>query len=241
MTTRREFLALAGSTMALAGCSALPQRAMVSPRKGSTILFQGDSITDNFRARNLTTANQPRALGAGYPFLIASAVLRERPDLDLRFFNRGVSGDRVPQLTARWQTDALDLKPDVLSVLIGVNDFWHIKLGKSNDTAAAYEREYTSLLERTRAALPEVTLIVMEPFVLRIGHVDSSWFPEFDARRAAARNVAHSVGATLVPLQEMFDKLAARTGPADWAEDGVHPAPAGHAAIAQQWRDVVGI
>lgn len=213
----------------------------MSPRKGGTILFQGDSITDNFRARNLAAANQPRALGAGYPFLIASAALRERPELDLRFFNRGVSGDRVPQLTARWQTDALDLKPDVLSVLIGVNDFWHIKLGKSNDTAAAYEREYASLLERTRAALPEVTLIVMEPFVLRTGHVDSSWFPEFDNRRAIARNIARNIGAIFVPLQEMFDKLAARTGPADWAEDGVHPTPAGHAAIAQQWRDVVGI
>ena len=147
-----------------------------------------------------------------------------------------MSGNKVPDLEQRWTADTLDLKPDVLSILVGVNDFWH-KLGRGyTGTVVDYEHQYAALLDETRRALPEVRLIVLEPFVLRCGAVDDRWFPEFEQRRAAAERVAQQARATFVPLQSVFDDLARRATPQYWAADGVHPTPAGHAVIAERWR-----
>jgi lysophospholipase L1-like esterase len=239
--TRREFVTLAG---ALAGATLWPASTLAGrprapaerPADGAVILFQGDSITDAGRDRSLASANEARALGSGYPLLAASAALAAHPDLALRFYNRGVSGDKVPDLAARWAVDTLALAPDVLSILIGVNDFWH-KLGKGyTGTVQDYEDQYAALLDETRRALPRVRLIVLEPFVLRCGAVDDRWFPEFDQRRTAAERVAHRVGAAFVPLQRVFDDLARKVLPQYWAADGVHPTPAGHAVLAERWR-----
>ncbi len=205
------------------------------------ILFQGDSITDGGRDRRVAAPNVAGALGTGFPLLIASSVLRAAPDRGWQFFNRGVSGDKVPDLQARWSTHTLALKPDILSVLVGVNDFWHKLLKGYTGTTADYESEYVALLAATRQAMPTVRIIVLEPFVLRHGVVRASWFPEFDERRAAAARVASRVGATFVPLQEAFSAASARTGPAYWTADGVHPTPAGHALIAERWRAAAGI
>jgi lysophospholipase L1-like esterase len=128
------------------------------------------------------------------------------------------------------------LAPDVLSILIGVNDFWHKLSSGYTGTVEDYEHQYIALLDDTRRALPRVRLIVLEPFVLRCGAVDDRWFPEFDQRRAAAEQVARRAGAAFVPLQQVFNDLARRSTPQYWAADGVHPTPAGHAAIAEQWR-----
>jgi lysophospholipase L1-like esterase len=233
--TRREFVAV---TSALAGAARWPATAAVTPPSpaGTVVLFQGDSITDCGRDRAVSEANSARALGTGYPLLVASALLAAEPGRALQFYNRGVSGNKVPDLKQRWTTDTLDLKPDVLSILVGVNDFWH-KLGNGyTGTVQDYEEQYSALLAETRQALPKVRLIVLEPFVLRCGAVDDRWFPEFDQRRAAAERVAARAGATFVALQAMFDKRARKDQPQYWAADGVHPTPAGHAAIAEQWR-----
>ncbi len=155
---------------------------------------------------------------------------------DAPVYNRGVSGNTVPDLAQRWAADTLDLRPDVLSILIGVNDFWHKLGGGYTGTVQDYEDQYTALLERTRLALPQVRLVVLEPFVLRCGAVDDRWFPEFDARRAVAARVAAHARATFVPLQAVFDERARAIPPQYWAADGVHPTPAGHAVIAEQWR-----
>jgi lysophospholipase L1-like esterase len=167
-------------------------------------------------------------------------LLRRHPDAAWRFFNRGVGGDRIPELHARWAEDTIALKPDVLTVLVGVNDFWHTKMGRYAGTTADFESGYVSLLEQTRRALPSVRVMVLEPFVLPVGFVDDSWFPGFDERRAAAKRVAGRMGATFVPLQAQFDALAVRTGPAYWAADGVHPTPAGHEVIADQLVALLG-
>jgi lysophospholipase L1-like esterase len=243
MTDRREFLGLTAAALAAATLPACSTHhtSTAAPRLNETVLFQGDSITDNFRTRNVTTANTAHGLGSGYPFLVAAALLREKPAMKLRFFNRGVSGDRVPQLVERWQKDTLELRPDILSVLIGVNDLWHKMMGRSKGTPEEYETEYRSLLERTRETLPDVRLIVMEPFVLQTGHVKDTWMAEFEVRRNAAARVAAAVSALFVPLHDMFQKLAKTTEPTDWLYDGVHPTAAGHFAIAEQWRNVVGI
>ncbi len=238
MSSRREFVRTAG---ALIGASLLPSvvRAETSRRaraEGSVVLFQGDSITDSGRNRTNAAPNNAGALGTGYPLLVASAVLNEHPDAGLQFFNRGVSGDKVPDLDQRWETDTLALKPDVLSILVGVNDFWHKLLNGYTGTVSDYEEQYNALLDRTRTALPSVRFIILEPFVLRTGAVTAQWFPEFDQRRAAAERVATRAKATFLPLQSMFDDLATKAPPAYWAADGVHPTPAGHAAIAARWR-----
>jgi lysophospholipase L1-like esterase len=233
--TRRDFLRSATGALLVA------RAPWPFSAASHVVLFQGDSVTDNYRNKTIVLANDQRALGAGYPFLIASAELRAHPDRDLAFYNRGVSGNKIPDLQARWQTDTLDLKPNVLSVLIGVNDFWHTMLNGYTGTLASYESSYVTLLEQTKSALPSVWLIVMEPAALRGKFVDDKWYPAFAGYQAAAKRVAQKVGATFVPLQHAFDEAAARTKPEDWLFDGVHPTPAGHALIAERWHKVIDI
>lgn len=238
LLTRREFVTATG---VLAGTTLAPDlrrsdALLAQATEGPVVLFQGDSITDCGRNRTVTDPNAPAALGSGYPFLVAAAALAAYPERALRFYNRGVSGNKVPDLQQRWADDALALKPTILSILIGVNDFWHKLDHGYTGTVADYERQFAALLEQTRSALPRVRVIVLEPFVLRCGAVDARWFPEFDERRAAAARVAGHAKATFVPLQKPFDALARRAGPAYWAADGVHPTPAGHAVIAEYWR-----
>lgn len=222
----------------MAGASHLPIGAVTNQAaaNGTVVLFQGDSITDAGRNRASADANSAGALGSGYPLLVTSAVLAARPGAALRFYNRGISGNKVPDLQQRWTTDTIDLKPDVLSILIGVNDFWHKLDHGYNGTVQDYEQQYNALLDATREALPRVHLIVLEPFVLRTGAVDARWFPEFDQRRAAAARVAARARATFVPLQTVFNQQTRSAPPEYWAADGVHPTPAGHAVIAEQWR-----
>ncbi len=236
--TRRDFVAAAGTAAAAIALDQIERTtALKEPgtrsHAGVTVLFQGDSITDSGRSRTKTEANADGALGNGYPLLIAAPLLRDAPKAGWRFLNRGISGNRVPDLQARWDADTIALAPDVLSVLIGVNDYWHTRDGNSSGTVADYERQFTTLLEGTRAALPALRILVLEPFVLRTGFVDDSWFPEFDARRAAALRVATRTRSTFVPLHDRFTAAARETGPEYWAHDGVHPSPAGHALIAE--------
>jgi lysophospholipase L1-like esterase len=240
--TRRQFLSTAGG---IVGLSLVPTRGAAQqaakPPADMVILFQGDSITDAGRDRSATEPNRADALGRGYPFLVASGALATHPDRSLVFHNRGISGNKVPDLRSRWEADALQLRPEVLSILIGVNDIWHKLNGRYSGTVQDYESEYDALLAQTRRTLPATRLVVLEPFVLRAGAVNDDWFPEFDQRRAAARRVAERAGAVFVPLQEMFDSRAMQAPPEYWAADGVHPTLAGHAAIADLWRATVGI
>ncbi len=210
---------------------------------GSVILFQGDSITDAGRDKKNQVANEKASLGHGYPSVIGAGLLADHADLDLQVYNRGISGHKVPDLAKRWDRDCIDLKPDVLSILIGVNDIWHKLNGRYDGTAEVYRDGFAALLERTQKALPDTTIVVCEPFVLKCGAVlKGEWFPEFDTRRAYAKEVATAAGTLWVPFQEMFDEaVAAGTEPEKWAKDGVHPSGEGHALMAKTWREVVGI
>src|SRR5688500_2453100 len=158
--TRREFVLVAAAALgtALAG-DVIP--ALAQPRTSQTILFQGDSITDASRNRTVAEPNVARALGTGYPLLIASDLLRERPERGYRFVNRGISGNKVPDLAQRWSSDALALAPDILSILIGVNDYWHHLLNGYPGTVKDYEDGYSALLELTRRELPQVRLVIL--------------------------------------------------------------------------------
>jgi lysophospholipase L1-like esterase len=208
---------------------------------GQRIVFQGDSITDAGRMRAAAAPNSPELLGQGYAGLCAWRLLADYPGLGLEIHNRGVSGNRVPDLDARWQHDCLALKPHLLSVLIGVNDLWHRLEGRAGGSIREYEQQYRTLVERTREALPDVRLVLCEPFTLRCGVVNRRWFPEFDELRAAAERVAVACGAIWVPFQSVFDDAVnAGTDPSYWAGDGVHPTPWGHQLLADAWLDCIG-
>ena len=244
---RRTFLTRSmAAGGALAAAAAFPQNRSVAAEKGelaphSVVLFQGDSITDAGRDRKRNGPNNWPGLGRGYPCILAGALLADYPRAQLKVYNRGISGNKVPDLDARWQEDAVELRPALLSILIGVNDIWHKLGGRYDGTVEDYETGYRALLKRTLKALPDVRIVICEPFVLRCGAVNDGWFPEFDQRRAAAKKLAEELSLTFVPFQSMFDAASKQAPPAYWAGDGVHPTPAGHALMAKTWREVVGL
>jgi lysophospholipase L1-like esterase len=216
----------------LVGCSTIkpaskdPMPAFVP---GSRILFQGDSITDGNRGRN---NDLNHILGHGYQALIASRFGADLPERNLTFMNRGISGDRVSGLLRRWQTDIIDLKPDILSILIGVNDL------NSGVLAERYEEQYDQLLSDTVKALPHVKLVLCEPFGLPVGGKKDTWetyHADLLVRQAIVAKLAEKYHAPVVCFQKMFED-AVRRAPADyWIWDGVHPTYAGHQLMADEW------
>lgn len=242
------FSSLASATARAAGTPEAPSTrkraaAGILLDKGDVILFQGDSITDVGRNRETQqVANDASGLGRGYAGKIARGLLEDHGDLELGIFNRGISGNKVPDLDRRWQKDALDLQPAVISILIGVNDIWHKLNKRYNGTPQVYRDGFAALLQRTRDALPDVQLVICEPFVLRCGAVKDSWFPEFEERRAFAQQVAEEAEALWVPFQEVFNAaVEAGSKPSHWAGDGVHPTDDGHTLMARTWREATGI
>ncbi|MEQ9407895.1 MAG: SGNH/GDSL hydrolase family protein [Fuerstiella sp.] len=242
---RRSFINLvtATGTAAWLHTSRCFAAEKISLAKEDVILFQGDSITDAGREKKMPVANA--GLGRGYPNFIATELRNDYPQLNLQIHNRGISGNKVPDLDKRWDKDCIQIKPRILSILIGVNDIWHMLNGRYDGTAATYRDGFTALLERTKEALPSTTLVICEPFVLMSGTVKENkdkWFPEFDTRRQFARQVSDQAGAIWVPFQTMFDDaVAAGTKPSELAGDGVHPTAAGHQLMAKTWRQTVGI
>ncbi len=211
-------------------------------RKDDVILFQGDSITDAGRDRSLTGPqdNECSGMGRGYAFFVAAMLKAAMPGSGLRFYNRGIGGDKSWQLAERWQTDCIALEPTLISILIGVNDTWH-GLGYPAETVTidCYNETYRKMLDVAADELPGVRFVLCEPFTLRCGEVTDRWFPEIDHRRAVVRRIAEDYQVPFVPFQTMFDQAAADTGPEYWAQDGVHPTIAGHMLMAQKWLHTV--
>ncbi len=197
--------------------------------EGTRILFQGDSITDGNRGRN---ADPNHILGHGYQAVVASRYGAELAERHLVFLNRGISGNRVTDLARRWQADTIELKPDILSILIGVND-----LG-AGVSAQSFETQYDQLLADTLKALPHVRLVLGEPFGLAVGGKKESW-PTYSAQLAERQAIVHRLAAKyhalVVRYQRMFEE-ATKRAPADyWIWDGVHPTYPGHQLMAQEW------
>jgi len=204
--------------------------------KGQTILFQGDSITDSGRKWDDQGFNTASNLGTGYPCLAGASMLNKYADLNLKVFNKGISGNKVFQLAERWDKDCLDLKPDVLSILIGVNDFWHKIEGNYNGTLEIYKNDYIALLERTMKSLPGVKLIICEPFAVNgIKAVTDKWYPDFLGYQKAAKEVATKFNASFIPYQSIFDEARKKAPGVYWTADGVHPTLAGAQLMAKAW------
>ena len=203
------------------------------------ILFQGDSITDVGRARD-----NNENVGRGYPHLLKAALNLREPQ-KYAIINKGISGNRIVDVYARIKADIINQAPDFMSLLIGVNDVWHEFSYKNGVDEAKFEKIYSMLIEEIREALPDIKILVMEPFALPASATQgelpdgSSKYDAFRAetekRAAAAKRVAEKYSLRFLPLQKLLDDAAASTTPEYWLSDGVHPTEAGHALIAREW------
>lgn len=243
--SRRKFLgtSLTGAALAIslpdivkAAMPTAPSAPKVQLADHDTILFQGDSITDAGRDKENNSPNSNRMLGNGYALLAAVNLLETHAAKQLSIYNKGISGNKVHQLDARWDKDCLTIKPNVLSILIGVNDYWHTLSSGYDGTIQVYRNDYRKLLDRTMEALPDVKLIIGEPFAVNhVKAVTDDWFPAFDEYRAAAREIADAYGAVFIPYQQVFDEAAKRAAPSYWTGDGVHTTLAGAQLMAEAW------
>ena len=210
--------------VAVARLHALDAIAAFTP--GAHILFQGDSITDGNRGRS---ADPNHILGHGFVFIIAARHGAAFPAMNFDFINRGVSGNTVLDLEKRWQKDTLDLKPDVLSIMIGVND------NGKGVPLDQYEQTYDKLISDARAANPQLKLVLCAPFVKPSGALNEG----IVKRQEIVAKLAQKHGAALVKFQPIFDE-AAKRAPADyWIWDNVHPTYRGHQLMADEWERVV--
>lgn len=208
--------------------------------ENDVVLFQGDSITDAGREKKKELPNNPASFGGGYAFLAASHLLNALPEKRLSIYNRGISGNKVFQLAGRWQKDCIDLKPNVLSILIGINDYWHFRNGKYDGTIETYQTDYRKLLEQTREKLPGIKLVICEPFAVPgTSAVDESWEKPVSEFRVAAKQLATDFGALWVPFQDVFNEALKHAPAKYWTHDGVHPAMPGAALMAEAWLKVV--
>ncbi len=209
-------------------------------REKSVVLFQGDSITDAGRDRKAQKPNHAGSFGGGYALMTAAGLLAEMPEKDLTIYNRGISGNKVFQLDGRWQEDCLDLKPDLLSILIGVNDYWHKRNAKYEGTVEVYERDYRALLKRTKEALPNVRLVICEPFAVEGGTaIGEGWQMEFEPYRKASKTLSKEFGTLFIPYHTIFREALKHAPAAYWSPDGVHPSMAGAQLMAKAWLEVV--
>ena len=221
----------------LSGIESLAEANFVRQRKTDhlTFLFQGDSITDGNRGRN----NDPNhIMGHGYAFSIASRAGAGFPEKQNVFYNRGISGNKITDLALRWQTDTLGLKPDILSILIGVNDMDSVIKQQNVVTVEKYEEIYRSLLTETRTQLPDCILVLCEPFILPVGRVKENWnafTDDMQKRQEAVNRLVKEFKTVFVPLQKIFNCATSRAAAEYWIWDGIHPAYSGHELITREW------
>lgn len=196
------------------------------------ILFQGDSITDAMRSYE-----SDAFCGVGYPTLVASELGYEAPG-EYEFINRGISGNRSVDLLARIKRDIINIEPDVMSILIGVNDVWHeLAEGNGVDTKT-YEVYYRLLIEQIKKALPNTRIMILEPFLLKGSATEGKWDTfrsEVEKRAEVSRRIADDYGLEFIPLMDKFDEAAKLADTGVWLLDGVHPTSAGHELIAREW------
>ena len=242
--SRRSILRSAASLGVMGAVGPVARGEVISHHKitiknGSVILFQGDSITDAGRKKEMLDPNNGKALGTGYAAMVSGELLLAHNTMDLKCYNRGISGNKIPDLTERWDQDVVALRPDILSIMIGVNDLWHTFAfgSKYKATIDDYETGYRALIERSQKEIPGVRIVICEPFTTRT----SDDFKPLAQFRAVSKKLADEMKLTFVPFQSMFDE-AVKAAPAEfWLWDGIHPSTAGHAIMARKWREVVGI
>ena len=208
-------------------------------KKGARILFMGDSVTDMGWDRNADPNDTKKYLGHCYVRFALEQINAKMPGNQFVFINRGIQGNTVADLRKRWQRDALDLKPDVLSILIGVND-----VAKKNLTVTSFETDYRTILEQSRKLNPNLKIILLDPLAIKIGTTGhyARWSRprgRMDEFRAVVSKLAREFDAVYIRTQEVFDVAAKATSGGDWLHDGIHPTGKGHRLITKQWLKTV--
>jgi lysophospholipase L1-like esterase len=217
-------------------------------KPGSTVMFTGDSITDLWRP--------PGEDRCGYPLLVAGSWCFEHPECPVTWLNTGRAGDKVMDLEARWQADVVYVRPDVVSILVGANDMgWHTldprgRVISADEFAAGYDRLLAPLVSLgTELILVEPFLLPVKGVVEKVLHlgdgdclvridegVREGWREDLDAKIRVVRGLAGEYGAQLLAADGMFGELG---DPERWSDDGIHPTPAGHGALAEAWLRLV--
>ncbi|GAB4030259.1 SGNH/GDSL hydrolase family protein [Spirosoma jeollabukense] len=213
-----------------------PSLAGAVNETGLVFLFQGDSITDGNRGRN---ADPNHIMGHGYAFSVASRIGADFPERDFLFYNRGISGNKITDLQKRWQTDTLDLKPDVLSILIGINDTAAtINKPAEATTLEQFETIYRGLMEESRRSKPEVLFVLGIPFVYPVGQRTENWERWRDDttnRQTIVRKLATEFNAVTVDYPAVLDKAIKQKKAEYWVWDGIHPTVFSHELMAREW------
>lgn len=212
-----------------------------------TILFQGDSITDCGRDRKAAEGefsfkslfNKEAVFGNGYPLMVKKALEQEKNGA-YTYYNRGVSGDRVLDVYARIVRDIIKIKPDVMSLLVGVNDVWHGLFDNNGTGAERYEKVYNIIIEELKEELPNLKIMILEPFLLPGTATDkegcyNTFRKEVEQMAAIAKRIAEKHGLRFIELQNKLDKAAEKHSPKEILRDGVHPTEKGHEIITEEW------
>lgn len=205
------------------------------------ILFQGDSITDCGRSREVLTD-----VGNGYPYLVRAHYGLEKPG-QFEIVNRGISGNRSVDVYARIKADIINLKPDYMSILMGVNDVWHELAIQNGVATPKFEKIYTMLIEEVLEALPNIKLMILEPYAMPGSATEGTledgadkytvFRKDTEDKAAACRRVAEKFNIPFVPLQAKLDAMANAYGTESVSGDGVHPNVTGHLLIARAWME----
>jgi acyl-CoA thioesterase-1 len=208
----------------------------MSLQQNDHIVFFGDSITDCGRNRDAQPGDHT-GWGGGYVYQLAAALSAELPDYELKFTNKGISGNRIYDLEARLDQDVLSLDPDVVSILIGINDVWRKYDSGVESELSEFTASYRRVLEKIEEQGAQI--VILEPFLLPVPEDRKAWREDLDPKITAIRELAREFEAILVPLDGIFAAASCKRENAFWAADGVHPSPAGHALIANAWQEAV--
>jgi lysophospholipase L1-like esterase len=197
-------------------------------KRPPVLLFQGDSITDVGRDRNFLYD-----LGNGYPHKIQERF----PGCIV--INKGISGHRTVELLERWDVDTIQMKPDFLSILIGINEVWHKYLHNHPMTLDVFETTYRTLLTAVKTKLPDTKILLIEPFVFSFGHYDPIWQPDVDAEKKIVRQLASEFADYFLPMDDILHQKAKTIPDNAILIDGVHPTDLGHEIISFAIMDVI--
>jgi len=195
-------------------------------QESTVVLFQGDSVGQD--------DNNDADIGLGYPMITASWLSGAHPAKNIRFINKGVSGNRVKDLKERWMRDCIALKPTWVSILIDINDCWRRYDSDDPTSVEKFESDYRYILQEVKTQL-NANLIICEPICFACDREQAKWREDLDPKIHVTRKLAREFNAIFIPLDGIFAQAAAQKKPIFWLPDGVHPSPAGHALVAQSW------
>lgn len=240
-SNRRSFIkksALLGMVGITPG--ALELNEPISLEKNAVFLFQGDSITDGNRGR---TEDLNHIMGHGYAYAIASRIGADFPASNFQFINKGISGNSVPDLLKRWKEDTLDFHPQVLSLLVGINDVNALVNQYTGfQTVEEFKKGYRSLIVQVMEQNPATLLVLGLPFVVN-GSRTKTHLPAFEEavleRASFIKELALEYNGLYVDYPSVFEQATKKQSIEYWIWDGVHPTVFGHELMAREWIKVV--